>query len=100
MTFTAVWPSGAKTTKTIMMDVNNKNSSITLYRPIDAPGLDVDLAHAMKIQARDDAERARAEAASQAAAQNISNTIDEIAKSRRRSPGITCIKMGDITTCN
>lgn len=64
---TAVWPSGAKTETSIRLVLHQGPQVVTLSRPSDAPGLDVDMANAVKFQhmktAQDGADDARREAA-------------------------------------
>lgn len=50
---TAVWPSGAKETVSMQYQLNiGLSQYFTISRPMDAPGLEQDLAHAANLQAR------------------------------------------------
>jgi hypothetical protein len=64
---TAVWPSGAKTETSIRLVLHQGPQVVTISRPPDAPGLDVDMAHAVRLQQtktpQDGADDARREAA-------------------------------------
>ena len=100
MTFTAAWPSGAKIIKTFLMDVNKKNVLVSLSRPLNAPGMNVDMAHALQLQARDDAEKARADAAYRDALNSIATSISDVAKARNPpATQFTCTTIGIYTTC-
>jgi hypothetical protein len=47
---TAVWPSGAKTETSVTLVMHRGPQFVTISRPLNAPGLDVDMAHALKLQ--------------------------------------------------
>lgn len=47
---TAVWPSGAKAETSVTLVIRQGPQVVTISRPTDAPGLDVDIAHAVKLQ--------------------------------------------------
>jgi hypothetical protein len=47
---TAIWPSGAKTEISLTLVLHQGPQVVTITRPPDAPGLDVDMANAAKLQ--------------------------------------------------
>jgi hypothetical protein len=47
---TAIWPSGARAQTSVTLVLHQGPQVVTISRPPDAPGLDVDMAHALKLQ--------------------------------------------------
>jgi hypothetical protein len=107
---TAIWPSGAQKTETVKWSTNFRTAHYTVSRPVNVPGLNIDLAHALQIQARDAAEKASADAAyAQAMAQFGAGMADAVKTrypaqpyqqpSPKPAESILCTTIGNITTC-
>lgn len=85
---TAVWPSGARKTYSGSLKAGEA-WEITISRPIDAPGMSIDMAHAARIQSI----KAQKEAADSAAAAAY------ILGTPSRTTRTNCINTGAIIDC-
>ena len=110
----AVWPSGA-VRKGVRLTMQIREGTVTFSRPSNAPGLDIDLAHAARLR-QVAATEAQANAASEAAnearrARYAAEEARDAAKARDTSKssatdgimiinGRTCIRAGPIVDCN
>ena len=86
---TAIWPSGAKKEFGTNLPMGQGPRVATISRPQDAPGLDVDMAHAMKLQQMDAARQAEEERA-------LRDAADYFNKPKNQTE---CIVMGNIVDC-
>lgn len=126
---TVVWPSGARSTETVRFPLTAAQRTISFSRPIDAPNLHLDLAHAETVDSKQHASIAQAQAQqasiAQAQAEQTANraagwsflgellgTVVKARQEARQAPiaptlppmprpplDITCSTMGNTTNC-
>ena len=89
---TAIWPSGAKTETSVRLVMHQGPQVITMSRPPDAPGLDVDMAHAVKLQQTKTAQDG-------ADAQALHDAAENLSTQRQTTTHTDCDAGGNTVDC-